>query len=103
MVHWELVTGVNGEELRMIYPTALPPGEKPIVLIVHDESTFNTNDVHLKIWLKDDNIPLREKSGGKGIMVSDFLTPGARLRAPDNTHLVLQSSPLRVILAAGNR
>ena len=87
MVRWELVTGDNGEELRMVYPTALPSGERPIVLIVHDESTFNANDGRSKIWIKDDNIPLRKKSRGKGIMVSDFLTPGGRLQAPDNTHL----------------
>jgi len=86
-VHWKLVTHANEEELRMIYPTALPPGEKLIVLIVHDESTFNANDGRSKIWIKDDNIPLRKKSCGKGIIVSDFLTPGGRLRAPDNTHL----------------
>jgi len=87
MVHLELVTGANGEELHMVYPTALPPGEKAIVLIAHDESTFNANDRHSKIWIKDDNIPLRKKACGKRIMVSDFLTPGGRSRAPDITHL----------------
>lgn len=76
MVYWELVTGENREELRMGYLKALPPRDRPIVLIVYDKSTFNANDGRSKIWIKEDNIPLRRKSRGKGIMVSAFLTPG---------------------------
>ncbi|RPA93671.1 hypothetical protein L873DRAFT_1704080, partial [Choiromyces venosus 120613-1] len=53
--------------------------ESPIVLIVHDESTFNANDGHAKIWIKDDNVPLRKKTHGKRIMMSDFLIPCRRL------------------------
>jgi len=56
---------------------------RPVVLIVHDESTFNAIDGRSKIWVKEDNIPLKKKSHGKGIMVSDFLTPGERLQVPD--------------------
>ena len=56
-------------------------------MIVHDESTFNANDGPSKIWIKDDHIPLRKKTRGKGIMVSDFLTPGGRLQVPEGQSL----------------
>jgi len=80
IVRWELVHSEEGEALEIIlYPANLPPGIRPIVLVVHDESTFNANDGRSKIWIKDDNIPLKKKTRGKGIMVSDFLTPGGRL------------------------
>ena len=65
-------------------PDHLPPGEKPLVLVTHDESTFNANDGKRRLWLEDGKQPLRPKGRGKGIMVSGFLTPGGRLRVPDN-------------------
>ncbi|RPA92028.1 hypothetical protein L873DRAFT_1559011, partial [Choiromyces venosus 120613-1] len=65
-------------------PPNLPEGIWPVVLIVHDELTFNANDGRSKIWIKDDNVPLKKKSCGKGIMVSDFLTPGGQLQHPDS-------------------
>ncbi|RPA91713.1 hypothetical protein L873DRAFT_1838619 [Choiromyces venosus 120613-1] len=71
----------------MVLPTNLPLGVKPIVLVVHDESTFNANDGQSKIWIKDDHILLKKKSRGKGIMVSDFLTPGGQLRFSEGEHL----------------
>ncbi|RPA94629.1 hypothetical protein L873DRAFT_1846536 [Choiromyces venosus 120613-1] len=58
-------------------------GEKPIVFITHDESTFNVNDDKRRIWKEEGKQPLRAKSRGKEIMVSGFLTPGGRLKVPD--------------------
>ena len=83
MVYWKLITTDEGESLQIKYPTDLPSGVKPIVLVVHDESTFNANDGRSKIWIKDDQMPLKKKTRGKGIMVSDFLIPGGRLRASE--------------------
>ena len=34
------------------------------------------------MWLKDKEDPLHPKGNGKGIMISDFLTPNGRLQAP---------------------
>ena len=87
MVHWELTETNDGEELRMVVPTNLLVGIKPIVLIDHDESTFNANDGRSNIWIKDDHIPLRKKTRGKGIMVSDFLTPRKQLQVPEGQSL----------------
>ena len=61
----------------------MPPGQKPLVLITHDESTFNANDGKRRLWAESGKQPLRPKSKGKGIMVSGFLTPGGILRIPD--------------------
>ena len=32
------------EEGQMLMPQNLPPGQKPLILVTHDESTFNAND-----------------------------------------------------------
>ena len=82
MMPWELVQSEEGEVLKMIYSANHPPGIKPIVLVVYEKSTFNANDNRSKIWIKDDHIPLK-KPCGKGIMVSDFLTPGDRLQVSE--------------------
>jgi len=73
-------------------PSSLRPGERPVVLVTHDESTFNTNDGKRRIWMKDGKQPIRPKGRGKGIMVSGFLTPGGRLRVPDS---IPDSEPLK--------
>lgn len=62
MVRWELIDPNGNEELQIVYPSDLPPGVRPVVLIVHDESTFNANDGRSKIWVKEDNIPVKKKS-----------------------------------------
>jgi len=76
IVRWDLVNSNGNEELQIVYQSNLLSGVSPIVLIVHDESTFNANDGRSTIWVKEDHIPLKKKTQGKGIMVSDFLTPG---------------------------
>ena len=55
-------------------------GEKPLVLVTHDQSTFNANDGKRRLWMKENAQPLRPKGNGKGIMVSAFLTPGGILK-----------------------
>ena len=69
---------------NMILPENLAPGEKPHLPIAHDESAFRSNDGKRQMWIEDGNQPLRPKGQGKGIMVSDFIHPGGRLRAPDH-------------------
>ncbi|KAG0635934.1 hypothetical protein HOY80DRAFT_892189 [Tuber brumale] len=83
MVQWQLIETEGDKTLQMIYPTNLARGTRPIVPVVHDESTRNANDGRLKIWIKDDNIPSKKKMHRKDIMVSDFPTPEGRLRVPE--------------------
>ena len=67
------------EEGHMIMPQNLPPGQKPLVLVTHDESTFSANDGKRRLWMENGKKPLRPNAWGKGLMVSEFLAPGGRL------------------------
>ena len=53
-----------------------------VVIVTHDESTFNVHDGRRQMWLQDGENPPRPKGNGKGIMISEFLTPRSRLQAP---------------------
>jgi hypothetical protein len=86
------------EEGQIVMPQNLPPGQKPLVLVTHDESTFNANDGKRELWMEDGKQPLRPKARGKGLMISDFLTPGGRLAVPDtisDTELEARHLPRR--------
>jgi len=48
----------------------LPDGVKPLVLVTHDESTFNANDGRRMAWIEKGKQPIKPKGQGKGIMVS---------------------------------
>ena len=52
---------------------------RPIIVITHDESIFSANDGKQKAWGTENQIFLRPKGKGRGIMVSDFLLPWSRL------------------------
>lgn len=68
------------EDGSQIYPKGT---DHPFVLLTHDESWFNSNDTHAYTWVEKDQMPLRKKGRGKGLMVSEFLTPNCRLHAYD--------------------
>ncbi|KAI0992558.1 hypothetical protein K3495_g15627 [Podosphaera aphanis] len=63
-------------------PLDLQLNEKPLVFVTHDESIFNANDGKLQMWINRDSQPLRPKEKEKGIMASNFLTPGGILKVP---------------------
>ncbi|KAG0639784.1 hypothetical protein HOY80DRAFT_1072166 [Tuber brumale] len=79
MVKWEL--DIDSKPV-LIFPKGLPEGQKPIVLVTHDESTFDSNDGRGYAWMKDVEPLLRKMSCGKGIIVSEFLSAGGWLQAP---------------------
>ncbi|RPA93389.1 hypothetical protein L873DRAFT_1705425, partial [Choiromyces venosus 120613-1] len=54
-------------------------GQKQIILIIHDESTFNANDTHHHSWQSRTATFLQSKSKSRGIMLSDVLFPYGRL------------------------
>jgi len=85
IVHWEMVVTPNGETLQPMYLANLPAGVRPIVLIGYDETTFNPHDGRNEVRIKEDYTLLKQKSRGRGIMVSDFLVPGGRLQVPSGT------------------
>ena len=45
------------EEGQMIMLQNLPPGQKPLVLVTHDESTFNANDGKRQLWMENGKQP----------------------------------------------
>ncbi len=58
-------------------PTPLTqPGTKPLIRIVHDESTFYANADQTHFWADGQIQVLRQKSLGQAIMVSDFIVEG---------------------------
>lgn len=61
----------------------LNPMELPLVIITHDEFTFNANEERRQGWLKNGKQPLLPEGRGKSIMVSAFLTPAELLRVAD--------------------
>jgi hypothetical protein len=54
-------------------PPALKKGEKILYPIFHDESCFHANDQCQFVWIKDGEQPLRNKSRGRIVHVSDFI------------------------------
>lgn len=72
----------NGDIKDKEYPPGCFPGsstQRPIVMLTHDESTFQANDGRRYVWMEDGENHLRPKGKGRGIMVSDFLLPCSRL------------------------
>ena len=62
----------EGPELKEIAPT-LQPGEKIHYPIYHDETCVHANDQSNFVWIKEDEQPLRNKSRGRIVHVSDFI------------------------------
>ena len=54
-------------------PTNLKEGEKPLVLITHDESTLYANDGKKFMWTESKKKVLLPKSNGTSIMISGFV------------------------------
>ena len=61
---------------------------KHVVFIYHDESTFNANDAHSRVWVDPSGSgAVRPKGKGQGIMVSDFIEEfSGYLRLTDEEH-----------------
>ena len=54
----------------------LDPGQKHLLRVVHDESTFYANADQSQFWSDGEQQLLRQKSLGQSIMVSDFIVEG---------------------------
>jgi hypothetical protein len=59
--------------LDRIAPT-LQPGEKEHVLIMQDETIFHTNEYRRRMWLAQDQQPIRKKGNGRAVHISDFIS-----------------------------
>ncbi|CAJ0750743.1 4223_t:CDS:2 [Entrophospora sp. SA101] len=63
----------EGEEMENIIWPALDLYEKIHILVTHDESTFYANDGIKKFWGPQGEQPLRPKSQGASLHISEFL------------------------------
>ena len=59
--------------MSTIVPPALAHGERKLVLVTHDETTFDSNEGKKKVWIENGKQHLRPKGAGKSIMVSQFM------------------------------
>lgn len=50
-----------------------PSAKKKLVLLYHDESSFHANEGQSVIWAEEGKVPIRPKSQGRGMMVSNFV------------------------------
>ena len=87
-----------------------PAASKHLVVMCHDESTFQSNGDQTSAWLQEDQPVIRPKSRGFGQMVSDFVDEYCGfLRLTDlDFQTAKQSQPTikqeaRVILEYGER
>ncbi|KZP15171.1 hypothetical protein FIBSPDRAFT_921259, partial [Athelia psychrophila] len=92
-------------------PPKLNPGEREVVMICHDECIFHTNECKRRMWLRDNEQPIKKKGNGHAIHVSDYicettghlaLTPAqiaAQEALPPNSRL--QSYDARKIIYPG--
>jgi hypothetical protein len=61
----------NMEEV--FQPELLLPGEKELVLITHDESTFYCNEGKRMFWMESKKKKILPKSKGQSLMISGFV------------------------------
>lgn len=75
-------------------PTPCPvPGQKRLVIIDHDESTFYANEDESKAWGEEGSHFIKPKGKGSSIMVSDFIEElDGPLRLSDQDHAIHQPS-----------
>jgi hypothetical protein len=60
---------------KTIHPPELKDGEKEVVLITQDESTFYTNEGKRFFWMEGMKRKLAKKGSGESIMTSGFMCP----------------------------
>ena len=58
----------------MQFTVGNPEATKYLVLIYHDECIFHANEGQTVLWAEDSKVPIRPKTQGRGLMVSDFVT-----------------------------
>ena len=67
----DFMDGYQGEKEEVI-PPKLPDGASKIVMVTHDEATFFSNEARDQMWQHEDESPIRKKTPGGSIMISEF-------------------------------
>lgn len=71
----EFMDSYKGEEEEEVIPPELPNGASKIVMVTHDEATFFSNEARDQMWQHEDESPIRKKTPGGSIMISEFQCP----------------------------
>ena len=72
MQYFQRMESYSGDDKEEVVEPSLLPGQKQLVLVTHDESTFYANDGKQTIWFGEGESILRNKTPGQSIMVSEF-------------------------------
>lgn len=73
----------KGEVVGIEMPIMVP-GQVPCIPVTHDECTCNANDGPHYQWIKADENPIRKKSRGQGLYISELITPWSYLNINPN-------------------
>ena len=77
------------------YTPVVSEGQRPIIVIHHDESTFYSNADQSNFWSDGEMTVLKQKSLGQAIMVSDFIEEaGGDFLHHDDKHAHLLNMPV---------
>jgi hypothetical protein len=81
-------------------PLNIPPGDRRHIVAYHDECCFHANDQSNICWVTNDEQPLRQKSRGRLIHVSDWVcadSPTGRLAIKDKKNGGFVSDARKII------
>jgi hypothetical protein len=62
-----------GDDCETALRPELAENERPLVLVVQDESCFASHEGRKHLWMRKDGTVLRPKGSGRSLMVSEFL------------------------------
>lgn len=70
-------TMYEGENMETVVPPTEEnlAGDKEVIFITHDETTFYANDCNTSMWMEGAKQKIRPKSVGTSLMVSGFVCP----------------------------
>ncbi|KAG2206290.1 hypothetical protein INT47_007304 [Mucor saturninus] len=75
MEYMEKMDFYSGENEENILEPTLEDGDKKLVFVTQDESTFYADDSKNDLWLEDGENHIRKKGPGSSIMISEFQCP----------------------------
>ena len=81
----------------------LADAEKTLILVIHDESCFGSNDGRSYCWIDENNRQIRPKGNGQSVMVSAFMCECHEILALSEELQTQHSEVERIVLDSQNR
>ena len=63
----------SGDDMNTVTTPFSQLGQRPRILVTHDESCFSSHDGKPTIWMDNNDRPLRPKGQGRSIMMSKLV------------------------------